>query len=482
MKYRVFLFRFILIAIATCLIGWQATVVNVRAGQRVSRSRKITSPPRRHVDMARILAAPYYSLQHDLTATLMLSNRGPHPMEIRISLFNLAGERFDASALTMQAETMSSFDINEFARIAGESFAEGSIQVSYVGMPMELAGIVKLLNAKQSLIFEEELTEPIRMFASSRLEGVWWLRSSKTELRLILSNMTDEPVDVSVGISQGESKEKSDEAKGIERSGANKEMETLSLASHETRVLNLRKAIEGGKGIPQIGGISVKHSGPKGGVLALGLIQEPEAGFSNVMEFQDPQMGKSSRLDGAGLRFGEVDGEALTQAAVARNVGDSQIALKGRLVYTRKNGTQGLIPLTEISLAPGQVHQMDLIAAVGQIDTAKVISLGLEFEHSGTPGSVVMSALSVSRSGNQVFRVPLVDASSLMGSAGTYPWSIDATSSSFVYIKNITDIPQRYSMSIGFEKGSYHLGLKTIAPGETVVFDLRKLRDEQIPT
>ncbi|MGH9960803.1 MAG: hypothetical protein ACREBC_27405, partial [Pyrinomonadaceae bacterium] len=91
-----------------------------------------------------------------------------------------------------------------------------------------------------------------------------------------------------------------------------------------------------------------------------------------------------------------------------------------------------------------------------------------------------MSALSLSSSWTQVFRVPLKDAN-LSTSTGIYPWSLDGNSSPVVYIKNVTNSPQEYKMSLEFDGGVYVFGLKTLAAGQTVAIELRALRDNQVP-
>lgn len=126
-----------------------------------------------HVDAPHLLAASYYSLNDNLSATLMLSNQGPHSMQAQVSLFSLSGERLDLAPVTLDANTARAINLNEYA-LAGTLFQEGSLQVRYDGMDLELGGVIKLVDAGRSLIFDEELSEPAKMFASSQLEGVWW--------------------------------------------------------------------------------------------------------------------------------------------------------------------------------------------------------------------------------------------------------------------------------------------------------------------
>lgn len=44
------------------------------------------------VDKPHLLAASYYSVKDNLTATLMLNNKGPEPVEVKPTLFSLTGQ------------------------------------------------------------------------------------------------------------------------------------------------------------------------------------------------------------------------------------------------------------------------------------------------------------------------------------------------------------------------------------------------------
>jgi hypothetical protein len=101
--------------------------------------------------------------------------------------------------------------------------------------------------------------------------------------------------------------------------------------------------------------------------------------------------------------------------------------------------------------------------------------------YSTSPGSVIAAALSVSHDRNHVFRLPVRDASDQRSSTGNYPWSIDDNSATLVYIKNATDTPKRYTMFVTYEGGYWAVGEKEIPGGQTVAYDLRDLRDNQVP-
>jgi hypothetical protein len=150
---------------------------------------------------------------------------------------------------------------------------------------------------------------------------------------------------------------------------------------------------------------------------------------------------------------------------------------------TLTDGSTGILSLPDLRLAPGDVKSINLSGAIHQSGLLRrqVASAGLEFEYTGAAGSVLMAAQSMSASGNQVFRLPLIDAQAMPSSTGGYPWSIEGESATVVYIKNVTRRRQQYVLQLNYAGGVYAPGLKTVEAGQTAVLDVRALRDHQVP-
>ena len=143
-------------------------------------------------DNTHILAAPYYTVKGGFKATLMISNQGPNELPVQIRLFNRNRAQFDLPALALSAHEVRSLDLGQSAP-QGAEFEDGNVAVEFQGKRLELGGVVTLVNAAQSVIFDEELTEPARDFASNRLEGVWWKPAGTAETLLALSNTGSSP-------------------------------------------------------------------------------------------------------------------------------------------------------------------------------------------------------------------------------------------------------------------------------------------------
>lgn len=413
-----------------------------------------------------VLPGSYYNLQDNLSTTLILNNKGPEPLDVQPTLFNLDGVRLDVPLVTVNGTSFRTIDLREWAA-AGAGFDEGSLQLVHYGMDMQLGAQIKIVDQERSLIFDEQLMANMAM--SSRLEGVWWLPSYECNIRLALSNTTNSSLTSTVLINGVPSVQDSPL--------------TIELAPHQTRIINSETFRERAKGIwRKTGGISISHDGAPGALLARGFIDQPSSGFSSLIEFSDPAMAHSSKLNGGGLRL-TAEHQKLTPVVVARNLGTTDSDVSGAMPYTASDGCTAIMPLPLIRLAPGEIESIDVERALRsrQINIEQVKSAGLEFTYSSEPGSVFIAAQSVSSDGNQVFRLPMVDAAAQPSSTGGYPWSINGSSSTFVYITNATDSPQQYVLQLNFEGGGvFAPGLKSVEPQQTDVIDVRSLRDEQV--
>lgn len=169
----------------------------------------------------------------------------------------------------------------------------------------------------------------------------------------------------------------------------------------------------------------------------------------------------------------------MTLMVAARNISDTTAFLQGSIRYTRSDGRTGVIALGKVRLGPGEVKAWEPKEA-GLLRRADVVSAGLELDYSTGPGSVVVSALSVSRSGNQVFQIPMLDPKAQTSSTGVYPFYLDYGYSTVVYIKNSTAVEQKYITHLNYEGGEYMIGVRNIGPGETASIDVRALRDNQV--
>lgn len=176
-------------------------------------------------DKPHLLAASYYNVKDNLTATLMLNNKGPEPVEIKPTLFSLTGERLEVASVIVAGESFRNIDLREFGALPGTLFEQGSLQLFHLGPDLVIGAQLYLVNEARSLSFDEKLSE-YQNAASTQLESVWWLPSPECATTLVLSNTSDQEITTQAVLQMGK-----DRAQDM----------GLTLRPHETKLINLKQ-------------------------------------------------------------------------------------------------------------------------------------------------------------------------------------------------------------------------------------------------
>lgn len=108
-------------------------------------------------------------------------------------------------------------------------------------------------------------------------------------------------------------------------------------------------------------------------------------------------------------------------------------------------------------------------------------AVGLELEHDTAPGTVVLSAVTISQDLSHTFHVPLTDPQTLPSATGGYFWRVEDGRNTLVVLKNMTDERQRYNLIVRHAEGQWVPGLRTLEPHQSVVLDVGLLRMTQQP-
>jgi len=290
-------------------------------------------------------------------------------------------------------------------------------------------------------------------------------------MSIVMTNLSEERIEVRGRV------------KGPERGGRPEGgLSRFRLDPHEQRVVPFHG--DGGgrlRGGDTAGGVSLEFDGPHGALLARVLVEDPRSGYSASLAL-DPSAGaKTSTYHGGGLR--RLSGDVrLLPVLLARNLSDASSLLTGRLVFNRPDGTVDRVALPQTTLEAGETALVDARNAWGIVqEQSSDEGIGVEFEYTSAPGSVLMSAGLVSGDRNVVLRVPLIDPETPKSSTGGYPWFADDERTTTVFLKNTTTTKVIYHLQISYEGGLYAPGIKEIEPGQTMAIDVRRLRDEQVP-
>jgi hypothetical protein len=415
------------------------------------------------------LVGSYYSVEDNLTATLMLNNKGIAPLIVQPTLYSKDGQQLNLPQVVVDASSARYINLNDWIAMGGANFREGNIRLYHTGKELVLGAQIYLVDETNSFSFEEKLAE-LGKFDSKRLEGIWAIPSRQAKVKIVLTNTSGDSLTVNARVTR--------------KPHNGNAPQDFVLAPHETRTLDLERDFdEGEKAIKsEAVALSLEHTGAKWALIARAFISEESTGYSNLSQFYNPLTGLMQEYQGTGIQMQSPGGERLKPIIVLRNTGSEKATVRTEIPYTRANGTNGSVTLPTTHLNPNEITLLNTNALEQRNNQENIKFSGVEIKYDAPAGSVSAAVHSESQNRNFVSRVPLWDPFKQNTATGGYPWLIEGTSVTKNYIKNITDRPQKYvAFFIWENNGMYMIGQKQLAAHQTVEIDVKDLRDRQVP-
>jgi len=409
---------------------------------------------------------------------VVLNNPGNAQFIVNPVLYNLNGKPLAVRPVQVGPRQQLRFDISDWIAESGsdDTFKQGNLILSYDAPDSVMLGAqVTITNAKLRLSFDARDEMPMS-FKSSRLEGIWWQPDQASRYDLVLSNMEDSVVSVSIS--------PSGEPSTLDNAGL-----SIKLAPHETRVLDLTdKTMPSAKRVKanKAAGLSISHSAAPGAVLAYGMLSKNRKGFSSQFTFEDPATRSSQTLAATHMLIGKPDlpgfpaGTSFTSKAIIRNAGDEPINVIPKVSFiSHHNPTT--VSLETRELRAQQVEVLDVGAELKRAGfRGPFAGAGMTLDSTGKPGSLIAHVMSFDGAGNQVFNVPVKDIGVSMNRlSGSHPWTLEGDTRSLIHVRNTTDETARFTIQLDYDGGSYALPMQELEPQQEVAVDVGQLRNSQ---
>lgn len=222
--------------------------------------------------------------------------------------------------------------------------------------------------------------------------------------------------------------------------------------------------------------VAIKANGSGGSLIAAGVVTAMDGGFTSSIRFYDTQNVAQPNLYATNLRLNHVKPRMLL-----RNTGTETIAAIPRFIPVFGNPND-FIDLPSVSLAPHQIAEVDLEplkgAVYGRPDFDQV---SIQVLNNGSPGSLIGALNGKDTAAGMTYDVPLRDMGGIRNSTGAYPWRLDNDLSTVVSITNVAPVQSEVVVQINYPGGPYLLNPRRLAAGETAIYDLKKIRNQQIP-
>jgi len=375
-------------------------------------------------------------------------------MEIVPTFYTKEGAALVGDAFRMEAAEVKTIDLKSLMpEIARHRHDLGGMTLSYSGHPLEMWGQLRLLHVARGNSVDV-------LFANlsdnrSNVRNAVWAKPKQGEAIIAIGNATDVTANTTLQFSNGDSMQ-------------------VEIRPFGTELIRRRSEANGGAAAAAEG---VTITSPDGrNLFFAGAVISDDGSFTSSIRFYDTVNVLQQDLFATNFRLDQVK-----PLMLLRNTGSESIVATPRFRPVKGDGTT-FIDLPGMTLGPNEIASVDfapLIAATrGQPDFNNV---SIDVLNTGAKGSLVGALNGSDEVTGITYDVPLRDIGGLRFSTGAYPWRLDGDVSTTASITNVAPVSSEFVVQINYPGGPYLLNPRTLAAGATATFDLRTIRDRQVP-
>jgi hypothetical protein len=203
-----------------------------------------------------------------------------------------------------------------------------------------------------------------------------------------------------------------------------------------------------------------------------GFTASVDDGYVDTIRSFDPKASMEPAVYANGLHFSDA-----TNRLFVKNLTSQALTVSGALypVSTSESSKSLAIPAQQVPAY--SASEIDLTKIVlGQFLDGAAIKL----EANGPPASLIASYSSHDASAHLTRSVPFKSLGDPSLTNGAYPWRLDGQFQSRIYITNVGSEVGKIAATIRPENGTpFAIDTRSVQPGETAVYDLRQMRDDQ---
>ncbi len=402
--------------------------------------------------------APLIELPESQGTEINLNCRSPHEMIVTPVFYTKKGDAFTGAAFRMQAAEVKTVDLKTLMPKNIRNRRDwGGMALSYTGSALEMWGQLRLLRVSGGGSADITFVNLPDKRSDTR-NAVWWMPAEGAAI-IALGNLSASPAKAELQFSNGDS-------------------QVVEVPAFGTELVRRHSdgngRIKSGTGEPEA--VTVNASGEPGSVIPAGVIASPDGGFTSAIRFYDTQNIVQPNLYATRFRLANVKPRMLL-----RNTGAKTVSVTPRFLPVGDDPS-AFIDLPALTLEPNEIADVDFKPLESAVQgTSKYDAVSIQVLNTGEPGSLVGALNGTDTATGMTYDVPLRDSGGVRISTGAYPWRLDHDVSTIASVTNISPMPSAIIVQINYPGGPYLLDPRRLAPGETAVYDLRKIRDEQIP-
>jgi len=371
-----------------------------------------------------------------------------------VTIYSAEGNPFPSSRITLARDETRHLDIRSLIPSEESAHTLGGIAIEFTGQSMGIAAQVTISGFHGFGNIDAPVFGDM-MYKSNDADAVWW-EPKGADSHLILGNSSADPVHAQITFASGEVGE-------------------VDLAPHATIVQYVPHAHQADEAPGHaLNSIHVVGTGMPGTLRVTGWVSSVKDGYLDTIRSYDPASSTESAVYANGLHFSDC-----ANHLVIKNLTANPIIVSGAIYPIGIKASAKALPIPEKSLPPGASSELQIPAAG---DSESLDGAAIKLESSGSIASIIAS-YSNHDPANQITRsVPFKDVGDLSTLTGAYPWRLDGNYSSKIFVTNVGKSRASIGAKILPVSGpEYFIDTKYLEVGETAVFDIRKLRDEQVP-
>jgi hypothetical protein len=324
------------------------------------------------------------------------------------------------------------------------------LELSYSGKSREIWAQATLMPRQGSQLLQslEAVFTMSEDFKSNRREAVWTSRPGKDRAVVVLVNVSNQPLTITVAHPNAE--------------------QTVTLAPKAARALILMSRSEPSGA----DWIRLTFDGAADALRSTGFSFSPRDQRSHLLRFYDPAAAAQEKLFATNLHVRNVRADL-----ALKNTTAGPVAATVEFLDPDSGMTLASLPNIHLASDGGTSVSLDYVLASLQ----GVDEVGVRVNSTGGAGSVIGDLEGFDVGTERAFELPLRDSGGLRNSTGAYPWRLDGDYNTRVTITNVGTTPAIFSSRIQYSGGEYVFTPRELPVGATAVFDLRDLRNSQTP-
>lgn len=397
--------------------------------------------------------APLIQLDESSGTEINLNCRSPHSLQVTPTFYTKKGEAFTGDVFEMGPAEVKTVDLKTLMPKSIRNRHDlGGMTLGHDGGLMEMWGQLRLLRVGGGDSVDVTFVN-ISDKRSDVRDAVWQM-PEHSSAAIAIGNLGTHAVTAKLQFSNGDYQE-------------------LSIPSFGSELVRRHR---NQRGSDDAEAVRITAADGSGDLIPAGAVATNGGRFTTSIRFYDTKNVGQQNLYATNYRLHRVHSRL-----TLRNTGTESLVATPRL-RPAQGDPINFIDVGGVSLAPQEIKTVDLDSISGGTRwRSDFDNVSIEVLNTGVKGSLIAALNGIDDRTGMSYDVPLRDSGGPRNLSGAYPWRLDGDVSTIVSITNASIADAQFVVQINYPGGPYLLDPQKLAAGDTAIFDLHKLRDQQIP-